>query len=123
MSFKVDENIHADVSHWLRSQGHDAASVREQGHCSCSDDGLAAVCQRENRVLITQDLDFSNTVAFPPEDYPGIVVLRLADQSKRSCLAALERMLAKGPPGPMSRSLWIVDESRIRIRTGTIEGE
>ncbi|MFM7539313.1 MAG: DUF5615 family PIN-like protein [Planctomycetota bacterium] len=121
MRFKVDENIHSEVAKSLRLREHDALSVGEQGHQGCPDAGLARVCPHEDRVLITQDLDFSNILVYPPENFPGIALLRLADQSNRSCLAALERLLAVSSPETIARSLWIVDESQIRVRAGRMD--
>ena len=42
-----------------------------------SDVEVAAVCIGEERVLVTQDLDFSDIRTYPPAEYYGIVVFRL----------------------------------------------
>ena len=118
MRFKVDENIHGEAAVWLRHQGHDALSVREQNHSGSPDARLAAVCRHENRILITQDLDFANIVAYPPEHYPGIVVLRLNDQSWKSAKLALSKLLPVLQLNPAEGQLWIVDESSMRVRRG-----
>jgi hypothetical protein len=33
-------------------------------------------CEREDWILLTLDLDFSDIHAYPPEEFPGILVLR-----------------------------------------------
>lgn len=115
--FKIDENLHEEVAAYLRSLGYDALSVYEQQLQGHADSSIAAVCQQEQRTLITLDLDFSNILLYPPADYPGIIVLRLTDQSRPAVLAVIQRLVpmlaAQSPTG----QLWIVDESTVRIRT------
>lgn len=83
-----------------------------------ADNDLAAICRREGRVIVTQDLDFSNIVAFPPEDHAGIIVFRLHDPSRRSLLAAIRRLLPMLASEPLSGQLWTVDDVGVRIRPG-----
>ena len=80
MKFKIDENLHTDAAELLRQHGHDARTVYEQGLQGEADNDIASVCQQEQRVVLTLDLDFSGIRHLPPADYPGIIVLRLDDQ-------------------------------------------
>ncbi len=72
MLFKVDENLHGEVAELLCQHGHDAMTVYDQTMQGNADQTVAAVCRREGRAIITQDLDFSNIVNFPPQDYAGV---------------------------------------------------
>jgi predicted nuclease of predicted toxin-antitoxin system len=118
MLFKIDENLHDEVAELLRNNGHDAVTVHDQQMRGHPDEELASVCQREGRVMVTQDLDFSNIVAYPPENYSGIIVLRLHDPSRPSALAAARRLLALLASESLSGCLWTVDDVGIRIRPG-----
>jgi len=80
---KVDENRPAEASALLQQAGHDALSVHDQQLVGSADSGIAAVCRREGRALLTLDLDFADIRAYPPEDYSGIVVMRLARQERQ----------------------------------------
>jgi len=51
MRFKVDENLPIEVADLLRAAGHDAATLNDQGVGGAKDPDLAALVQRENRVL------------------------------------------------------------------------
>jgi hypothetical protein len=62
------------------------------------------------------DLDFSNIQAYPPQQYAGIAVLRLATQSHQVAEAAIERILALLPHERLNGTLWIIEEDRVRIR-------
>jgi predicted nuclease of predicted toxin-antitoxin system len=118
MLFKTDENIHQEIADLLRHQGHDALSVFDQGMRGYSDEEVAAVCQHEGRVLVTLDLDFSNILAFPPEDYAGIIILRLHDPSRPSVKTAIQRLMPLLNTEQLVGHLWTVDEAGIRIRPG-----
>ncbi|QEH35891.1 hypothetical protein OJF2_44480 [Aquisphaera giovannonii] len=118
MLFKVDENLHTDIAEMLRAEGHDAVSVHDQALSGHPDEEIGEVCRREGRVIVTQDLDFANIVAYPPEDYAGIIVLRLREPSRRSSLAAMRRILPLLTTEPLSGCLWTVDDMGIRIRQG-----
>ncbi|MGH8499627.1 MAG: DUF5615 family PIN-like protein [Methylococcales bacterium] len=77
MQVKLDENLGQRGRQMLADAGHDMATVAEQGLTSAADTDLIDVCRRENRCLVTLDLDFANPFVFPPEDYAGIAVIRL----------------------------------------------
>lgn len=77
MKFKIDKNLPIEAAQFLREQGHQADTVSEQGRSGCPDAEIAEICLSENRVLITLDSDFADIRAYPPDQYPGIIVLRL----------------------------------------------
>jgi len=58
LQFLVDENLHVGLAALIRSQGHDAVSVRETSRCGSSDAEIWDWAARTNAVLVTLDLDF-----------------------------------------------------------------
>jgi predicted nuclease of predicted toxin-antitoxin system len=116
MRFKVDENLPIEAAKALRRAGHDAATVLEQRHGGSTDAQLAAFCQREGRILITLDMDFADIRAYPPAEFPGLVVLRLRQQDKPYVLSVVAGMMRLLDREPLERHLWIVEETRVRIR-------
>ncbi len=116
MRFKVDENLHSDVAEALRSRGHDAVTVRDQQMRGNTDARLSEVCRAEGRAIVSLDLDFANIRDYPPQDYPGLIVLRLADQSRPSVLRTFSSVLDLLDREALAGCLWIVEEHRVRIR-------
>ena len=116
MKFKVDENFPIEVAQRLHQAGHDAVTVLEQQLGGEADTNLARICQLENRVIITLDLDFADIRAYPPQEYAGLIVLRLKQQDKPYVLLVFERLLQVLQDETLEHTLWIVDERRIRIR-------
>jgi predicted nuclease of predicted toxin-antitoxin system len=115
MRFKVDESLHVEVAGLLRGQGHDALTVFDQGLRGCDDHDIAETCRSENRVLLSLDLDFSNILMFPPENYPGLIVLRLRKKGRAAVRHVVTRVMDHLNRDPLAGRLWIVDEHRIRI--------
>lgn len=93
MKLKFDENLPVDLVDISRSAGHDASSVFEQNLSGEEDGSLLSICRRENRVLITLDMDFADVRSYPPEDSCGIVVLRLRKQDKPHVKDIIKRLL------------------------------
>ena len=115
MRFKVDERLHVEVVDLLRGQGHDALTVFDQGLRGRGGHDIADMCRSENRVLLSLDLDFSNILMFPPENYPGLIVLRLHKKSRAAVRHVVTRVMDHLNKEPLAGRLWIVDEHRIRI--------
>lgn len=116
MRFKTDENMPEDVLDLLRTAGHDAESVVTERLQGAVDPVVLAAARAENRALLTFDLDLSDIRAFPPEGEAGIVVLRLADQSRIAVLAAVRRLLPLFETETLAGHLWVVTDRNVRIR-------
>ncbi len=117
MRFKTDENIPLEAVDLLRAAGHDALSVFDESLAGRPDDHIASVCRQEDRTLITLDLDFSDIRTYPPADYPGLIVLRLARQSVPAVTRVLRRLLEVLATRNCAGQLWIVERDRIRVRS------
>ncbi|HYA42749.1 MAG TPA: DUF5615 family PIN-like protein [Syntrophobacteraceae bacterium] len=116
MKFKIDENLPVEMADLLTRAGHDALTIPDERLSGTVDTEAISICRSERRVLVTLDTDFANIRAYPPEDFDGIVVLRLKRQDKPYVLEVFARLVPVISNESLSGSLWIVDENRIRIR-------
>ena len=114
MRLKTDENLHPDVVEVFKSAGHDAATVWDQGMRGCADESIAAACRSEGRALLTFDHDFANILAYPPERYKGLIVLRLRRQDREYVVSVIRRFLAELETRDLDGQLLILDETGIR---------
>ena len=115
MKLKLDENLGTRGAHVLQDAGHDVATVAKQQMTSATDQELIVRCHSEQRCLVTLDLDFSNPFVFPPADFSGIAVLRLAARSAPTdLLAACRTLSAALSREEITGKLWIVDRGRVR---------
>lgn len=113
--FLVDESLPRAVTRVLGAAGHDVADARDVGLRGRPDGDVAARAVAEQRILVASDLDFANTLQFPPGSHAGIVVLRVPDDwgSRRRAERLLAAIEETGVDNIRSR-LTIVEAARIR---------
>ena len=115
MKLKLDENIGSRGAGFLRTAGHDVTTVLEQNLCSSPDRELISICRKEQRCLVTLDLDFGNPLLFKPDEFYGIAVLRLPPRPGRKDLdSAVKTLIAGLARDNIVHKLWIVQPGRIR---------
>ena len=113
---KTDENLPGSAAMLLRTAGHDVITVLEEKLGGAADPKVAEVCRSETRALVTLDRGLGNIRAYPPKEYHGIVVLRPRDQGVDAVLAIVQKFVALLETNSLVGALWVVDESRFRIR-------
>lgn len=116
LRFKIDENLPTEVVTLLKDAGHDTKSVLDQALGGATDVRLVELCRAENRVIVTLDLDFADIRTYPPAQFPGFVVLRLANQDKLHVLLVAGRLIELLRSESPERRLWVVEEDRVRVR-------
>jgi predicted nuclease of predicted toxin-antitoxin system len=117
MKIKLDENMPLSLAVLLRSEGHNVATVPEESLSGKDDRHVLETATRENRLLMTHDVDFGDIRAYPVGSHAGVVVFRLHDQRWASVREPAERLLTSGLLERLEQGLAIVDENRIRIRS------
>ncbi len=79
LCFITDEDVPRSTARVLRDAGFDAVDVRDVGLRGKSDAEIFEYAQRDNRLLVTCDMGFSNILNFPPSENRGILVVRVPD--------------------------------------------
>ena len=116
MKFLIDMPVTPDAGPHLRAAGHDAIHAVDLGLARSSDDELLTVARREERVIITADLDYPRLIALEQADRPGVILFRGGAYSDREMLALLDRVLARASTLDLEHSIVVVDRKRIRRR-------
>jgi predicted nuclease of predicted toxin-antitoxin system len=114
MKFKIDENLPVEVAQALQGAGHDALTVHDQNLRGELDPKLREICVAEGRALITFDLDFTDLRTY--RGTPGCILLRLHRQDRDHVLRTLQQIVLLLQTESLPNRLWIVEESRVRIR-------
>jgi len=71
---------------------------------------------REQRVVLTQDLDFSAIVALSGASSPSVIQLRLSSARVEDVNSALERTLATIADDLCAGAIASIEDDRVRIR-------
>jgi predicted nuclease of predicted toxin-antitoxin system len=114
----MDENLHPDLAEYFRQHGHDAATVWDEGLRGASDPFILNKCRDEGRTLLSFDLGFADIRVYPPDQYPGLIVLRLENQTRQKLMEIAPMILDLLGKEPLVGHLWIVDEFSVRVRGG-----
>jgi hypothetical protein len=116
MKFKIDENLAIEIADLLQDEGYEASTIYSESLKGAKDPTVIAVCQEEQRVLVTLDLDFADIKTYPPQNYEGIIVLRPYRQDKPYLLSFFQKLIPAISQHPLKGHLWIAEEGKIRIR-------
>ncbi|HEX8817533.1 MAG TPA: DUF5615 family PIN-like protein [Terriglobales bacterium] len=84
MRIKLDENLPVRLAAILTNLRHDVHTIVEENLSGKSDLEVWQAAQREERFLITQDLDFSDVRRFAPGTHRGILLVRLHSPDRES---------------------------------------
>jgi len=115
MRFKLDECLDVRLRMVFEDAGHDAETVVEEQAGGAADRRIYEMCLKENRALVTQDLDFSNPFVFDPVPTEGIVVLRNPSQLITDLKALVIKAITQITIETPKSHLWVVGKGGIRI--------
>jgi predicted nuclease of predicted toxin-antitoxin system len=116
MKVKLDENLPLRIAIELRARSHDFHTAVEEGLRGGADTDIWQAAQRESRILITQDLDFSDSRKFQPGSHQGIVLIRLQSPSRQNLIARANELFDTEDVSGWARCFVVVTERKIRIR-------
>ena len=114
MKFLVDMPISPGLSALLREEGHDAVHAAETGLARATDEVLLATARREDRVIITADLDFGRLLALAASDGPGVILIRGGIYSEAEIRELIQRVLELVREQDLRNSMTVLDKRRLR---------
>ncbi len=122
MRFKIDENLPSSLGKLLEEHQLESETVHDEGLSGYPDEMIVDMCNKEGLVLITMDIGFANQRAYPAGTHPGMIVIRVRNQSTRSVLSVMKRFLDKQTElEDLAGCTVIVEENRYRVRRGLRE--
>jgi len=114
--FLADMGVDVRVVHWLRSQGHDAAHLRERAMQRASDAEIFRVALAEERIVLTFDLDFSDLASVTRDDRARVMLFRMANARSQNVIDRLRAVLTESHDVFGRGVIVIVEDARHRIR-------
>jgi predicted nuclease of predicted toxin-antitoxin system len=112
----ADHCVYEATIRLLIANGHDVVRLREIAPINSSDEDVLALAVLNNRILVTNDLDFGDIVRYPPEAHHGVILLRIRPETEREVHQLLLRMLLELDPGKIRRCLIVIDRNKYRLR-------
>lgn len=114
MKALLDMPVSRSLLSVLEAYGHEGIHACEIGLDRAPDREVLAIARRENRIVITADLDFPRILALSSAKGPGLILFRGGNYSDAEMRDLLDRVLAEVPPELLETSICVVDKKRIR---------
>lgn len=104
------------VAH-LQQLGHEVERVGDTLPPSSTDEEIVIAAMKDDRIVLTQDLDLSTIVALPGRKSPSVVTLRLTSARIETVNARLEAALPAIEDALADGVLVTIEDRRIRSRS------
>ena len=116
MKIKLDENLPLELVDLLTSYGHQVETVPSEQLAGHPDAEIFARTIEEGRLLITQDMDFSDRRKFKPGTHAGIALIRLRDPSRRRLVDRVRQILAIEKIDDWQGTFVVISDRKLRIK-------
>ena len=116
MRFLADMGVDQRIVDWLRTQGHDAIHLREQGLHRAADADIFAKAIAEDRIVLTFDLDFGEILALAGAAVVSVILFRLNNTRTSFVQKRLEAVLAADATALEQGAIIVVEDGRHRVR-------
>lgn len=116
MRFLGDMGIASSTMRWLKTQGHDAKHLRDEGLQRLPDDEIFAKAEIEERIVLTCDLGFGDIAVAAGKALPSVIIFRLQDERPANVNQRLEVILREVATELKDGAIISVDEYRYRVR-------
>lgn len=116
MRFMVDVPLSPQLAAWLVREGHDAIHAMHAGMERAPDTAIIEFARREQRVIITADLDFPRLLALAEAEGPGLILFRGGNYSEDETIDRLRKALSLVRSEDLPNSIVVIEKRRIRQR-------
>jgi predicted nuclease of predicted toxin-antitoxin system len=116
MRVKLDENLPIGLRPLLRALHHDVDDVVSEGLTGGDDATVWGAAQEAGRLLIAQDLDFSDVRAFPPGAHCGVLVVRLAEPGRTALTTRIEAVFRDEDVESWQGCFVVLTDHKLRVR-------
>ena len=111
----LNANISPETASFLRNLGFDVKCLLEENLGKINDEEVVSLAKKENRIIVTFDLDFGQIYHFREQGKVRIVILRLGNQTVESVNTALEKFFKDFEKEErLQQGLVVVEEDRYR---------
>jgi len=121
VKLKLDENLSRHLKQSLSALNNDVTTVADQGLLSQPDTTVAAAANREERMLLTLDLEFSDLRKYPPGHHPGIILFRPQSFGPLAVNQFVEQFVRSTELHLFAGCVVVVEPSRVRVRRPHLE--
>ncbi|MDY6861732.1 MAG: DUF5615 family PIN-like protein [Thermodesulfobacteriota bacterium] len=101
---------------WLRKRGYDSIHLREEGLHKITDAQIIKKARKENRIVLTCDLDFGDLMAASGGIRPSVIIFRLENERPENINRRLQQVIEESSEVLRKGAIISVEETRHRVR-------
>ena len=116
LRFLVDMNLSPRIVTNLSQQGWDILRVSQVLPMDIEDSEILEFARQENRVIITQDLDFSSLLALGGYEKPSLITFRLSVPEPETITRKLLELLSHIEDRLAEGCAVTIDDRKVRVR-------
>jgi predicted nuclease of predicted toxin-antitoxin system len=107
--------ISPGTSSWLESLGYDSTHLSDEGLFRLEDQLIFEKAQKENRIILTVDLDFGYLVAKAGLKLPSVIIFRTSNKKPDSIQSKLKIIMEKVPTELQKGAIISVNDHDFRV--------
>jgi len=116
VKLKLDENLPSRLVEVLTALGHDVDTVRLERLIGQPDQRVWHAAQQAGRLLITQDLDFSDLRLYAPGMHHGLLLLRLRFPGRAALFDRVQSLFITEDVAAWAGCLVVATDRKLRVR-------
>jgi len=116
MRFLLDMGISNIVDAWLISIGYDSTHIRDNGLHRLEDILIIDKALKEERIILTSDMDFGQLFADTKTDKISLIQFRITDFTSVNIIDKLQLIFDKFSDHLTTGHIITVEDDRIRLR-------
>lgn len=116
MKFLSDMRISQKTVEWLRTENYDSVHLREENLHKMKDEEIFEKAKKEDRIILTCDLDFGAILALSHSEFPSVILFRLSNERPENINKYLKTVLSKHSDDLKTGCIITVEDNRYRIR-------
>jgi predicted nuclease of predicted toxin-antitoxin system len=116
LRFLADMGVSHQVVEWLRTKGHEAVHLRDEGLQRLPNGEIFQKAGREQRIVLTFDLDFGEILAASGRQIVSVILFRLRNTRTGFVIQRLDDVLNHSSAELMQGAIVIVEDGRHRVR-------
>jgi len=112
----ADQHISPKTVEYLKLLGHDVVTVALVLSPTAQDSAIVDVARAEQRVVLTQDLDYTSLIALSKSSSPSLLLLRVSKMDAESVNALLATALPMVEKSLSEGAIVTLTENTYRVR-------
>jgi len=116
VKFLSDMPLSPLLADWLKARGHDAVHAIHLAMDRSPDSEILERARKDQRVVITADLDYPRLLAITRAEGPGLILFRGGNYSDQETFEGMDRVLETITPEDLANSIVVIEKQKIRRR-------